>query len=295
MTEFAQNVLTALSLGALYALLALGLAIVFSVMRLVNFAHGELITITGFSMLALEGLGWPPAATIAAGIVCASVAAVIMERLAFRPVRDAPGTTLLLTSFGLSIVIQNVLLAATEPRPNAVQTPAWLNSQFKIGSVTIQNIQLVTTGVTAVALTVLVVILKQSRLGIAMRAASENFAVVRLMGISADRVIRGAFAISGALAGIAAVLIIARRGAVDPFMGLIFVLKAFVASVLGGFGSLPGAVVGGFALGALEVFFEVTLPDNLAGFRDAFVFLLVGIVLVARPQGIFGKKEAVLA
>ena len=124
-----------------------------------------------------------------------------------------------------------------------------------------------------------------------MRAASENFQVVRLMGISADRVIRGTFAISGALAGLAAVLIVARRGAIDPYMGLIFVLKAFVASVLGGFGRLPGAVVGGFALGILEVLFEIVLPDALAGFRDAFVFLLVGLILVARPQGIFGRRQ----
>lgn len=295
MIEFTQNILTALSLGALYALLALGLAMVFSVMRLVNFAHGELITIAGFTMYGLQGLGWSPVVMMGAGILASILAAVGMERLAFRPVRNARGTTLLLTSFGLSIVIQNVLLALTEPRPNAVKTVAWLNSQFKIGSITIQNLQVVTTGITVVALAALVLVLKHTRLGIAMRAASENFQVVRLMGISADRVIRGTFAISGALAGISAVLIVARRGAVAPYMGLIFVLKAFVASVLGGFGSLPGAVVGGFALGILEVLFEVILPSELAGFRDAFVFLLVGVILVARPQGIFGRNQRAFA
>ena len=291
MVELTQNILTALSLGALYALLALGLAMVFSVMGLVNFAHGELITIAGFTMYGLQGLGWPPEAMMGAAILASIAAAVGMERLAFRPVRNARGTTLLLTSFGLSIVIQNTLLALTEPRPNAVRTIAWLNSQFRIGSITVQNLQVVTTGITIVALAVLVIILKRTRLGIAMRAASENFQVVRLMGVSADKVIRGTFAISGALAGLAAVLIIARRGAIDPYMGLIFVLKAFVASVLGGFGSLPGAVVGGFALGILEVLFEIVLPDALAGFRDAFVFLLVGLILVARPQGIFGRPQ----
>jgi branched-chain amino acid transport system permease protein len=154
-------------------------------------------------------------------------------------------------------------------------------------------LQVLMTGVTALALIALVMFLRRSLSGVAMRAAAEKFDILRLMGVRADRVITWAFAVSGFLAGIAGVFIVARRGAVDPFMGFVFVLKAFVAAVLGGFGSLIGAVLGGFALGILEVSLEVALPSSVAGFRDAFVFALVGLVLIVRPQGIFGERERV--
>jgi branched-chain amino acid transport system permease protein len=133
-----------------------------------------------------------------------------------------------------------------------------------------------------------VVVLRRTTLGIAMRASAQDFGAVRLMGIRADGVIRLAFAISGLLAGVAGVLYVARRGAVDPYMGFIPVIKAFIAAVLGGFRSLVGAVMGGFLLGGLEVFFQAALPDAVAGMQDAFIFLVVGSVLVMRPQGVFG-------
>jgi branched-chain amino acid transport system permease protein len=293
MTEIVQQILNALSLGSLYALLALGLATVFSVLGLVNFAHGELITITGFTMLLMSRLGIPEAFFIPLGIAGATVGAVAMERVAFRPFRNAPPTTLLVTSFGLSIVIQQVLLLLTEPKPLPVQTPAVLRTRFSIGPIDVQMLQVLMTGVTALALIALVMFLRRSLSGVAMRAAAEKFDILRLMGVRADRVITWAFAVSGFLAGIAGVFIVARRGAVDPFMGFVFVLKAFVAAVLGGFGSLIGAVLGGFALGILEVSLEVALPSSVAGFRDAFVFALVGLVLIVRPQGIFGERERV--
>lgn len=296
MTEAIQQGLNALSLGSLYALLALGLAMVFSVMGLVNFAHGELITLSGFTMLGLGYLGVPAALLLPCGVLAATLAALVTERVAFRPVRNAAPTTMLLTSFGVSIVIQNLLLlVVTGGQPRAVPTPAWITGLVHIGPFDVQVLQLLTTAVTAVALGVMLVTLRRTMIGLSTRAAAENFTVVRLMGVNADGVVAVAFAVSGFLAGLAGVLYVARRGAVDPFMGFIPVLKAFVAAVLGGFGSLTGAVVGGFVLGALEVLLEVVLPAGIAGFRDAFVFLAVGVVMITRPQGIFGRASQVVA
>ncbi len=288
-----QQILNAASVGGEYALLALGLAIVFSVMGLVNFAHGEIITIAGFTMYALFIFATPTSAWVLLpiGIAAAVAAAVTFERVAFRPVRNAPGTTGLLTAFGVSIVVKNFFVSVVgATRPRAVPTPDWLNSQVEIGMVQIQTLQLLEAAVTAIALVLLVARLRGTNSGRAMRAAAKDFTTVRLMGIRANQVVLAAFVISGLLAGLAAVFIMARRGAVEPFLGFSPVLKAFVAAVLGGFGSLTGAVDGGLALGAAEVLFQIVLPDSIAGYRDAFVFLLVAGVLIVRPQGLFGRK-----
>ena len=291
MQYVAEQALNALSIGAEYSLLALGLAIVFSVMGLVNFAHGELLGVGGYIMyaMALFGVGeiWM---ILPVCVLTVVITAVLLERVAFRPVRRAPATTGLLTAFGVAIILQNVFLMGVSPRPKAVPAVAVLNTTVDIGSFTFTILQFLEAGVTAVAIVLLVIFMRRTKLGLAMRATAYDFTTVRLMGIRANRVIATAFAISGFLAGLAAIFFIARRGAIDPFMGLLPVLKAFVACVLGGFGSLPGAVVGGLVLGILEVVLIIVLPDILAGLRDAAVFFIVGAILVWRPQGILGKK-----
>jgi branched-chain amino acid transport system permease protein len=285
-----QQVLNALSFGAEYSLLALGLAIVFSVMGLVNFAHGELIAIGGYSMYVMVMIGMGSLWWILPGCVLFTVAAaVLLERVAFRPVRRAPATTGLLTAFGVGIIIQNVFLLGVSARPKAVPVLGPLTATWSVGPFTISSLQILETLTTGVAIVLLVLFLKRTPLGLAMRAAAYDFATVRLMGIRANRVIATAFAISGLLAGIAAVFVIARRGAVDPLLGFDPVLKAFVACVVGGFGSLVGAVAGGFVLGAIEVLILVTLPQSMGGLRDACVFALVGALLVWRPQGLVGR------
>ncbi|CAM5305479.1 branched-chain amino acid transport system permease protein [Aquamicrobium terrae] len=288
-----QQLLNALSIGGNYALLALGLAIVFSVIGLVNFAYGEVIAVAGYVMFAVftvTGIayGW---VLMPIGILAAVVVSIALERVAFRPVRYAPAATGLLTAFGVSILIKNFFITVVATRSKSVPTPAWLGQQIDIGIARIQVIQLLETGVTAVALLLLLLILRRTNIGLAMRAAARDFDMVRMVGINANKVIAAAFAVSGFLAGLAAIFIIARRGVVDPFMGFTPVLKAFVAAVLGGFGSLGGAVVGGFLLGALEVFFQLVLPPSVAGYRDAFVFVLVAAILVWRPQGLVGTKR----
>lgn len=293
MTDVFQQILNGVSLGATYALLALGLAIVFSILHLVNFAHGELITIPAYVMLGLYAAGLPWFVFAPAGVIAGVVAALVMERLAFRPVRHASPTTMLLTSFGLSIFIQSFLQILVSPRPQALPQPEWLRSSFLLGGLRVQSEHLLTIGVTAAALVGLVVLLRRSVIGTAMRAAAEDFDAVRLMGIKANRVVASAFALSGGLAGVAAVLILSRRGTVSPHMGLMPVLSAFVANVIGGIGNLWGAVLGGFLLGFVEVALRAWLPSQVAGFTTGFLFLFVGILLLFKPEGLFGARTAV--
>ena len=287
-----QQSLNALSFGAEYALIALGLAIVFSIMGLVNFAHGEVIAIGGYSMMVMAAIAFRNPIIIIVGAIFASVImAVFLERIAFRPVRYADATTGLLTAFGVSLILQNLFLLLVSPRPIAVTSMYFLDWPIKLGSIRISSLQIFETVATLLAILFLVLFLKRSFLGIAMRAASLDFEMVRLMGIRANRVIATAFAISGLLAGIAAIFIIARRGAVDPTLGFNPVLKAFVACVVGGFGSLTGAVLGGFLLGALEVGMLVILPQSYGGMKDAFVFAVIAIILVWRPEGILSPQR----
>jgi branched-chain amino acid transport system permease protein len=293
--ETGQQILNAISLGGIYALLALGLAIVFSILHLINFAHGELITLPAYAMYGMYLLGLPWVAFAAISILVGVVAALAMERIAFRPVRDASPATLLLTSLGLSIIIQALLQMLISPRERAVPQPDWLLDSFEVAGLRVQAVQLLAIGVTIVSLVALTMIIQRTRMGIAMRAAAEDFDATRLMGISANRVVAVAFAISGLLASLAAILLLARRGTVHPSMGLLPVLKAFVATVLGGFGSLTGAAVGGFLLGFLEVALRAWLPQDVAGFTEGILFAIVGFLLFLRPNGLFGRAEVVRA
>jgi branched-chain amino acid transport system permease protein len=293
MQEAVQQLINALSLGSTYALLALGLAMVFSILGLINFAHGELVTIAGYTMYLLGTVGVPFAAQIPCAVAASTIAAVLMERIAFRPLRGASFITLIFTSFGISVVIQNLLVALISPRQRGVAFPNAFDRSFHLGSYNVSVLQLMTTGACLAALTILTVFLRRTNQGLGMLAASQDFQVTRLMGISANRVIAFAFAVSGALAAIAAVFITARRGTVDPFMGFTPVIKAFVASVIGGLGSLSGAVVGGFVLAGIEVLLDATLPEGALPFRDAFSLLIVVLILYARPEGILRRPAEV--
>jgi branched-chain amino acid transport system permease protein len=291
-TDFLQQILNGVSLGSTYALLALGLAIVFSIVGLVNFAHGELITVCGYVMLAGLSLGLPWWAYALLGVLGTILAAVAMERLAFRPVRSASPLTMMLTSLGVSIGIAAAFETFVSPRVKAVPAPEWVSAAVHVGSLRIQAEHLLTIGVTAVAILLLLLLLKRTVIGKAMRAASEDYGAVRLMGVKANAIVVSAFAISGLLAGLAAVLILARRGAVNPHMGMFLGINAFVANVIGGLGNLWGAVAGGFALGFVEVALRAWLPAGMSGFTTGFVFLFVAIALVVRPRGLFGESSA---
>ena len=287
-----QQTLNALSFGAEYALIALGLAIIFSIMGLVNFAHGEVIAFGGYSMVIgatlLTGNPWILMIFVLSACVLISV---LLERIAFRTVRGADITTGLLTAFGVSIILQNLFLLLGSPRPMAATQFIFLDQTITLGSIRVSSLQIYETVATIVAIGILLTFLRKTTLGIAMRAAALDFEMVRLCGIRANRVIAGAFAISGLLAGLACIFIMARRGSVEPHMGFDPVLTAFVACVIGGFGSLAGAVLGGFLLGITEVMVLVLLPQSYGGLAHAVVFALVALLLIWRPDGVLSPAK----
>lgn len=288
-----QQLVNAVALGGTYALLALGLAIVFSVMGLINFAHGELMTATGYGIFFALAAGLPFVVALGAGIGLAFVLAVSMERVAFRPVRRASPTIMLLTSFAVSTILHILMQNLISARPKAIPIPEMLAGAVAIGNLHIGIIQLLSIAITALSLAALVVFFRTTLLGLGMRAAAEDFDVARLMGINANRVIAVAFALSGLLAGIAGILWLFQRGSVDPLMGFVPVLKAFIAVVLGGMGSLAGAVVGGFILGVVEVLLRAFLPDSLLSYRDAISLSIVIAILYFYPDGLVPRRESV--
>ncbi len=293
MDIFLQQLVNALSLGGTYALLALGLAVVFSIMGLINFAHGELMTAAGYGLCFALLAGLPFGLAVIVALMFAITLVLLMERVAFRPVRGASGTTLLLTSFAVSAILRVLFQNFISARPKPVPMPMSLSGTIEVGGLHIGVIQAISILVTVIMLVGLNLFLRKTVLGRAMRAASEDFAIVRLMGIRANAVVATAFAISGLLAGVAGVLWVAQRGSVDPLMGALPVLKAFIAAIIGGLGSLSGAVAGGFLLGFIEIFLQAYLPESLLSYRDAFTILLVIVVLLFAPQGLLARKTIV--
>ncbi len=281
----------ALSLGGVYALLALGLAIVFSILHLVNFAHGELIAVTGYSMYLLALIGLPWAYILILAIVIAVVAALLMERIAFRPVRNVP-TAGLMTSFAVMMILQVAWSNLISNLRRPVVIPEFLSGTVTFGDFNVSALRLIAIGVSAAALISLNQFLTRTNIGIAMRAAAEDYAVTRLMGIRANRVVATAFAISGLLAGVAGILWIGERATVDPHMGLAPVLKAFIAVVFGGLNSLTSAVLGGLVLAAVEVAFGFYLPAGLIAYRDALSLTVVILVLLKWPGGLLSILQS---
>ena len=280
----------ALSLGGTYALLALGLAIVWSVVGLVNFAHGELMTITGYTIFFLLATGIGIEFAVIAAIPVTMLAAMTMERVAFRPVRNTNYSTTLLTSFAVSAILQVAFQNLISARPQTIVMPSALTRIVDLGGFHIGMLQLTSIVVTIVMLVALSIFLRRSVYGMAMRSAAENFSVTRLMGVKANSVIAVTFALSGMLAGVAAILWVAQRSSVDPLMGSVPVLKAFIAVVVGGLGRLSGAVVGGFFLAAIEIGLRASLPIEWADYRDSIVLFIVIAVLVVRPNGLLGNR-----
>lgn len=289
MTDVIQHLIDAVSLGSLYALLALGVALIFGIMNLINFAYGELIMIGAFTLYALAGVPWP--VQLAGCLLVTVVASLAMDRLAFRPFRGASAPVLLVTSFALSFALQSLATVIYGSRAKGIALPGFFSESITIGSVSFSSLNLITVVLVAVMLFGLANFLRRSAVGVQMRAAAENFGTARLVGVKADRVIGVAFALSGLSAAVAAILIVAQRGTVTPTIGAGPVLIAFVATIIGGLGSLYGAAFGGMLLGVLTVLLQVALPDSLVPYRDAFLYAGVIIVLLARPQGLVVVKS----
>ncbi len=288
MTALAQNLIDALALGSLYALIALGVAVIYTVMGLLNFAQGEFIMVPAYALYVLAGV--PFGLAVGGALVTGVGLAVLAERVAFRPVRGADPSAQLVTSLAVAAILQNFVSVAVDARAQSVATPRFLGESITIGALTVPNLELITIGLTLLVLVGLGWLLYKTEIGLAMRAAAENFEMARLLGVRADRVIAVSFAISGALAALVALLLVAQTGQISPTMGLTPILVGFVAVVIGGFGRIFGAVLGGLVLGALSALLGAYLPEGLVPFRDAIVFSFPVVILIVRPNGLLGGE-----
>jgi branched-chain amino acid transport system permease protein len=281
-----QYVISALSLGGLYALMALGLVIVYGILKLINFAYGELIMVAGYGLLLFGRSPLPWLIVAVLSVIAALIAGVVMERVAFRPVRNTSPTTMLITSFAVSNLLQNIALLTISPRPRAPRLPSVFVKNVEMGNVSVKIVDVIGLVVSLVALGVLTIFLRRTIIGLALRAAADDFTMTRLVGVRANMVIAAAFAVSGFMAGIVALFWIGRTGQVWPVVGLQPVLIAFIASVVGGMETLKGAVLGGYVLGFLTMGLQTWLPQGVNNYRDAVMFGIVILVLLIRPEGL---------
>lgn len=291
MTTAIQGLIDAVCFGSLYALFALGIALIFGVMGLMNLAHGELIMIGSYALVLATDV--PLALRLVLAVVVVIGVALLMERVAFRPVRDAKPATLLVTSFAVSFLLQNAVIQIVGSVPRVTNLSTTLSETFAIGDIRIPKLNALTVVLTAVLLAGLVVFLSKSRTGVQMRAAAEDFTMARLLGVRGDRVVSVAFALSGLLAAVAAILLVGQTGSATPTVGSVPVLYALVATIIGGIGSLLGAVLGGYLLGAVTTAFQLWLPIEWQPYRDALTFTVVFAMLVWRPQGLIVTKASV--
>ena len=289
MTTVVQLVVNALSLGSTYALLALGLTLVFSVMNLINFAYGMLLVWSGYMAILMVDHHVPGVLVVALCVLFTTLLAMVMGRVAFRPFINAPPITLLITSFGVELVMQYAVVLAFGENPHVFPTPTFLDSVLHVGGVLVPTVELTTIATALVAMFGLYVLLNRTAFGLQLRAAAERPDTARLMGVKPTRVLAIIFAISGAIAGVVGLLWFAKLGAVTPGSDLAPTLKSFIAIVLGGLGSLRGAVLGGFVLGALEALMGTYLPTGALNYQDAIVFGLVIAILLLRPGGLVGS------
>ncbi|MFL5778217.1 MAG: branched-chain amino acid ABC transporter permease [Chloroflexota bacterium] len=313
-----QQLINALAAGSLYALMAVGLAMVFGILRLINFAHGDLMMIAAYVAVFSLGAGLSLEVAVVVMLFATVLVGVLMERVAYRPIRGAPDVAMLLTSFAVGQILQNGTLLATrlagKPTLIAFPSPEALSGVVTFGAVTVPKVNIVAFVAGIVLLGLLTVFVTRTTLGLSMRAAAEDLPAAQLMGIKVNRVVATAFAIGAGLAAVAGLLFAAQAGQINPYMGFTPVLKAFIAAVIGGFGSIAGAALGGYVLGFLEVLvtalagigdilppgsvppeihslLQQWLPSSLAAYRDAVVFVILIVVLLVRPQGILGRRD----
>ncbi len=291
MGDFIGLAISAVNLGSLYALMALGLVLVYGILRLVNFAYGDLVMIVGYSLYLVHDTPLPWLVMAALAVLAAVATSVLTERIAFRPIREKSLTAMLVTSFAVSMFLQTAVQLFISPRSRVVPTPDLFNQTVEIAGNLVPVRELIAIATSVLMLALFVMILNRTILGIALRAAADNFRMTRMLGIPANVVISTAFAISGFLAGIVALFWLGRTGSTTPEIGLQPLIVAFVATVLGGMHSLVGAVVGGYVLGIITVVINTYMPEDLTAFRQAFVFGLVIIVLVVRPEGLVRSRS----
>jgi len=288
--SFVQLLIDATALGALLALVAMGIALVFGVMRLVNFAYGELITVGAYTLMLTKG--WPIILRVLAAFMVVIALSLLME-LVFRPLRRATAATMLVATFAVSFLLQNMLLLIFGPQGETIEFLAPLNRAIEIGGLRIRWITVITILLGAVLLGFMAWLLGKTTVGLQMRAAAADFTTARILGVRAGRVITFAFVLSGVLAAAVTLVLAVQRPLVTPSYGFFVLVPALVGVVVGGLGKLVPATLGGFAIGFTTVILGDLLPSGSRVFLNSVLFAIVITVLLIRPDGLFTSRTGV--
>jgi branched-chain amino acid transport system permease protein len=287
-----QNLIDGLSLGSIYALVAIGFSLTFSILRLINFAHGDILMIGAYcALFVMTAIHLPLWLALVAAVAVAAGCGMLIERCALRPLRGANDVAALLTSLAVSILIQNLGIMTLSAQPRKFEVPPLLTAIHHYGNLTISNMTILIITLAIILMIAFSLFVIKTRIGTAMRACSENISIARLMGIDINRVVAVTFALGSGMAAVSGVLLAGQYGRIEPLMGFIPGLKAFVAAVIGGMGSIAGAALGGYTLGISEILLVALLPPVYSGYRDAFVFIILILVLLFKPSGLLGQNE----
>lgn len=285
-TTFLQQCLTGISLGGAYALIAIGYTLVYGILRLINFAHGDIFMMAGYFMIfAMASLPWFLAIPVT--LLITVILGVSIERVAYRPLRSAPRMSVMISAIGVSYLLQNLATYLFTALPKGYPEIPFLKRIFQIGGLSASFVTFLTPVLTLVLVYLLILLINHTKIGMAMRAVSKDYETASLMGIKINKTISFTFAVGSLLAGIGSILYFTDRMTVFPFSGSLPGLKCFVAAVFGGIRSIPGAVIGGFILGLGET---ALVAMGQSTFSDAFTFILLIVMLLIRPTGLFGEK-----
>ncbi len=288
MTTFLQNCLTGISIGSIYALIAIGYTMVYGILRLINFAHGDIFMMAGYIMIiCMTDLLIPWYISIVIVIAATVLLGVLIERIAYKPLRSAPRMSIMISAIGVSYFLQNFATYLFSAQPKAYPQIDFLNKRIEIGGVSTSIVTFITPILTVLLVVALVILVNKTKIGMAMRAVSKDFETSQLMGIKINYVISMTFVIGCALAAIGSILYFTPRPSVMPLSGSLPGLKCFVAAVFGGIGSIPGALIGGFIIGVCETFVK---GSSFSEFSDVFTFVVLILVLLIKPTGLFGEK-----
>ena len=286
LTTFLQQCLTGISLGGAYALIAIGYTLVYGILRLINFAHGNIFMMAGYFMIfAMASLPWFIAIPVT--LIVTVVLGVTIERVAYRPLRSSPRMSVMISAIGVSYLLQNLATYLLTALPKGYPEIPFLKKIYQIGGLSASFVTFLTPVLTLVLVYLLILLINHTKIGMAMRAVSKDYETASLMGIKINKTISFTFAVGSLLAGIGSILYFTDRMTVFPFSGALPGLKCFVAAVFGGIGSIPGAVIGGFILGLGET---ALVAMGQSTFSDAFTFILLIVMLLIRPTGLFGEK-----
>lgn len=290
---FFQQLANALSLGSLYALIAIGYTMVYGILRLINFAHGDVFMLGAYlAFYALTALAMPWWVAFVVALALTALLGMGLERVAYRPLRDSPKISVMISAIGASFLIENLGIVIFGGRPKSFPSIPLFDTVVRFGPVSVVSVSLFIPVVTALALGALLFIVNHTKTGLAMRAVSTDLDAARLMAIDVNRVVSVTFGIGSLLAALGGIMWTMRYPQLNPLMGVMPGLKCFIAAVIGGIGNIQGAVLGGFLLGIIEILIVAFLPA-LTGYRDAFAFVMLIVVLLVKPAGLLGKTQTV--